>query len=111
MQVTNNNYQPNFGAIIPTDAAKKAIRNRLSAKKAEALLAELPNMCPDFRVDLSTTSFECNRLDVMIRDAAGRFRRYDEESILSSIFRSPKRYIEKVVKIINEEIKNPVIEK
>ena len=105
MQVTNNNYQPNFGAIIPTDAAKKAIRERMSAKKADALLKEFPNMCPEFNIDLSTTAFESIRLDAMIRDAAGMFRRYEEESILSSIFRSPRHFIEKVAKIINEEIR------
>ena len=103
MQVTNNNYQPNFGAIIPTDAAEMAIRARMSAKKADALLKEFPNMCPEFNIDLSTTAFESIRLDAMIRDAAGKFRRYEEESILSSIFRSPRHFIEKLQKLLTKK--------
>ena len=104
MQV-NNNYQPSFRAINPTKAAEMAIRTRTSAKKAEALLKELPKMCPEFDVELSTLGFESYALDAMIRDTEGNFKRYVDESIFSSLFLNPKRFINKVAEIVEKEVK------
>lgn len=102
MQV-NSNYQPSFKAINPTQAAEKAIKQRISAQKAEALLKELPKMCPGFDVELSTTSFESVRLDAMV-NLNGCFQRYIEEPIWSSVFCSPKRFAKNIVKVVQQDV-------
>ena len=106
----NSNYQPSFKAINPTRAAENAIRERMSAQKAKALLKELPKMCPGFDVELSTTSFESVRLDAMV-SLNGRFQRYIEEPIWSSVFCSPKRFAKKIEKVVHQDIIPRISEK
>lgn len=103
MQVTNN-YQPNFKATA-TYAAERAIESRMPKGKAKILKEYIRRMYngTDFDVELHTISFGGSLLNAMIR-YKGKFVRYAEESILSGL-RSPKKFVDEVRNVIENEIK------
>ncbi len=108
----DTNYHPNFKAGRMTYAAELACRQRMkSSQKVQALKEKFINKYKDseFDVELETTAVESIRLCATVRKA-GKFKRYIEETVFSSIFKKPDKFVEKVNNIIENQIK-PIADK
>lgn len=110
MRITNN-YQPNFKAGVITRQASELMAKRMDSGKFIALMEKFERTFKDskFKVTLDVANGKSRRLDAMISFNAGKkygcydeFFRYIEEGSLSSIFRSPEKFVNKLIKTYKE---------
>ena len=109
----SNNYQPNFKSAYITKEAHSILSHRMSSGNYVKLKDEFLNKFKDsdFYIKLDGTSKDSRRLDAIIcyNDAkrnpnADEFFEYLEEGALASIFRSPAKFIERIVETYNEKV-------
>lgn len=108
MQASNN--QPNFRAVRFTPQALKAISERMPSGKFIKLQEDFTKMYKKFPLDIKidTTGKDSIRLTAKIdennvKNPCEQISEFIEESVFSSIFRSPLRFFEKISKIIDEK--------
>lgn len=109
MQV-NNRYQPSFKAVSYTPNALKAMSKRMPAGKFLKVQSDFIEKYKDSAFDISvcTTSDESIRLAAKIKKVTQNgdkpsFYEYIEETIFSSTFRSPEKFIEKLAEYVNKK--------
>lgn len=101
-----NNYQPNFKSVYITKNAHEILSNRLSSGEYVKLKDEFINKFKDSKlfVKLDALNQDSHRLDAIISYNIGNtnpkvddYFDYLEESTFASIFKSPAKFIQKIV--------------
>ena len=104
MQISNN-YQPNFKSGKITKNANELLSKRMKSGEFIAFQDEFSKLYKNskFSVLIDTADTDKTRLDAMISYNNNKkipendaFFRYIEEGLWASIFRSPKKFFEKV---------------
>lgn len=111
MQVTNN-YQPSFKAGLITKRASEVMAEIMPLEELTALQDKFIKTFKDSNINVRIDKASRNkqRLDAMMSFNHGKFNPdfdeffiYIEERLLSSIFRSPEKFINRIIKVYNKK--------